>query len=286
MMKPRRAGNATKASKVSQGAASAAPSGVVSWREGELVRLNKWLAATGRWSRREAEGLITAGQVMVNGQTVTTLGTKARYGLDKVFVNGERVGTREHQAPVRVVVHHKRKDRVCTRRDERGRPTVFDDLPPRCLDLDCVGRLDRDSTGLLLLTNHGDLLHALTHPSFSHEKEYRVTVRRAAADPQGRGVPFKTLPVALEEGVYFEEERQVVRARVVGVEAPDVLVLVLTTGLNRQIRRMLALLGWDVTRLKRTRMATVALGDLRPGAYRELSSLEVKKLFQMVSKTR
>jgi len=271
---------------MAQGATSTGPSAVVSWHEGELVRLNKWLAATGRWSRREAEGLIAAGQVTVNGQTVTELGTKARYGKDKVFVNGERVGTRELQTQVRVVVHHKQKDRVCTRRDERGRPTVFDDLPPRCHDLDCVGRLDRDSTGLLLLTNHGDLLHALTHPSFSHEKEYRVTVRRTAAEGPGRRVPFKTLPVALEEGVYFGEERQVARARVVGVEAPDVLVLVLTTGLNRQIRRMLALLGWDVTRLKRTRMATVNLGDLRPGAYRELSSLEVKKLLQTVSKKR
>lgn len=208
----------------------------------------------------------------VNGEVVTELGTRIHPDQDTVEVDGERVT----RPPPRWILFHKPRGYLTTRDDPRGRPTVYDLLPDGCRGLRYVGRLDQDTEGLLLLTNEGDTLHRLLHPSYEVEREYRVTV-------EGHLEPTTldrfTDGVALGDGV-----ARAVRARV-REEAGhgSVLELVLREGRKREVRRMCEAVGHPVTHLQRVRFGPVELGDLPPGEWRDLDEEEVRSLKETVA---
>ncbi|MBL0712854.1 MAG: rRNA pseudouridine synthase [Desulfosarcina sp.] len=227
-----------------------------------LMRLQKFLSAAGVCSRRKGEVFITAGRVQVNGRTVTVLGTKIDPDTDRVDLDGRRVTG--HSRPVYLALN--KPEGVVTSCEQKNVPVVVD-----LIDLDArvypIGRLDKDSTGLVLLTNDGRLHHRLAHPSHDHEKEYDVTV--AHPIPEGalrrlaRGMPLmgtRTRP-----------------ARVTRLSASRFRI-VLQEGKNRQIRRMVRKVGNKVLRLNRIRLAAIRLGDLKPGQWRHLTPEEVKAL--------
>jgi 23S rRNA pseudouridine2605 synthase len=224
-------------------------------------------------SRRAAEDLLRAGRVAVNGETAR-LGQSADPQRDLVTLDGVELGS----APCAYWVVHKPAGVITTARDPEGRRTVLDLLPEaaRGLRLFPVGRLDRDSEGLVLLTNDGALAQVLLHPSFETPRAYRVTVR-------GR-VPARALE-RLARGVELEEGRtapaRVGPARRDPATDTTRFELVVIEGRKRQIRRALALLGHPVVRLLRVRMGPLRLGRLAPGAARELSAGERSALLRL-----
>jgi len=225
-----------------------------------MERLQKVLAQAGVASRRKSEALILAGRVTINGQ-VAKLGAKVAAGND-VRVDGRRI-----KRPATVTyAYHKPVGEICSVSDERGRKTVLDSLP-QLAGLHPVGRLDQDSEGLLLITNDGALTQQLSHPRFAHEKEYRVwcaegTVAAAALRQLRAGIMLDDGPAAA------------LRAS----PAPGGCIVVLGEGRKRQLRRMLAAVGYRALRLQRTRIAGLKLGSLATGQYRELSPLELASL--------
>ncbi|MBW2409938.1 MAG: rRNA pseudouridine synthase [Deltaproteobacteria bacterium] len=229
-----------------------------------LMRIQKYLSAAGVCSRRKGEELILAGRVSVNGAVVTELGTKANPDLDLVEVDGKAVHIEQER--VYIVLNKPREYVTSTR--HRGEPVVTDlvDLPRRIYP---VGRLDKDSTGLLLLTNDGRLHHRLSHPSFDHEKEYVVRVARpipdGALERLARGVPMmgtRTRPAHI---------KRISRKQ---------FNIVLQEGKNKQIRRMVRKVGNHVTELQRIRIANIKLGKLAEGAWRHLTKKELEPLLK------
>lgn len=223
-------------------------------------RLQKYLASAGVGSRRHCEELITAGRVRVNG-VPAKLGQSVTPGKDRVEYRGREV---RPEAEKVVVAVNKPAGYLsaCFRGKEEGwLVTELVDLPFRLYP---VGRLDRDSEGLLLLTNDGDLALELTHPRYGKEKEYEVELDQPAA-PE--------LCERLRKSVQLADgPAQAVRATIVG---PGRLSVVLAEGRKRQLRRMLEALGCKVVRLRRVRIAGLRLGDLPPGKWRRLSAQEV-----------
>ncbi len=235
-------------------------------------RLQKLLAAAGLASRRQAEVWLRAGRVTVNG-TLARLGDVADSERDRIEVDGEVIQL-ERTA---YWLLHKPRGVLTTSSDPQGRQTVFDRLPSLSERVFPVGRLDRDSEGLLLLTNDGRIAHAMLHPSFGNEREYRVEVRGCV--PRGA---FRHL----ERGVFLAEGRTA-PARVSHIHYDEKsnstgFSLTLLEGRKRQIRRALAALGYPVLRLCRVRMGPLELGDLRPGQARSLSALERRRLLAHV----
>src|SRR5512133_1069714 len=224
------------------------------------MRLNAFLARAGVASRRRADELIKAGRVTVNGepgQLNTVVGAR-----DRVEVDGQAV---ERQR-LRYVLPHKPAGGVTTARDPQGRPTVVELVPhePRVVP---VGRLDADTTGALLLTNDGQLAHRLAHPRYGVEKTYVAEVE---------GDPDEDALRPLREGIELEDGRTApARARRLG---PGRVELVVHEGRKHQVKRMLAAVGYPVTRLHRSAYAGLALGGLEPAEWRELEPSEVKRL--------
>jgi 23S rRNA pseudouridine2605 synthase len=233
-------------------------------------RLQKILAAAGIASRRASEELIAAGRVTVNGE-VASLGQKADAARDVVMVDSERVNV---DPELVYVMLNKPQGVVTTADDPEGRPTVMDliNLPQRLFP---VGRLDQDTEGLLLLTNDGELAHALTHPSFEVERVYVALVP---------GPVRKKVLADLREGVQLEDGlARPKRARILGEERSKALLeVVMTEGRKREVRRMLGNLGMKVERLARVSYGDVDLGDLRQGKWRFLSQKEIGKLHAAV----
>lgn len=235
------------------------------------MRIQKFLSRAGVASRRVAEGWMEDRRVRVNGEVVTELGTRIDPDSDTVEVDGEVVT----RPPPRWILFHKPRGYLTTRKDPRGRPTVYDLLPDRFRGLRYVGRLDQDTEGLLLMTNEGDTLHRLLHPSYEVEREYRVTVEGHVDD---------SVLERLESGVSLEDgEARATRARV-RKEAGhgSVLELVLEEGRKREVRRMCEAVGHPVTHLQRVRFGPVELGDLRPGDWRDLSPKEIRAVKETV----
>jgi pseudouridine synthase len=222
----------------------------------------------GRASRREAERLLLAGRIRVNGQVVTELGTRVTPGIDAVELDGEVV-----VLPTRTkwIAFNKPPGVLTTRRDPHGGKTVYDILPEQVADLKYVGRLDRPTEGLILFSNEGEMIHGLLHPSRGVEREYRVTVK---------GVPTRDTLGRLRRGVELDDgpARAKEIALVEGGEREAVVVLVITEGRKREVRRMMEAVGHAVLRLVRVRFGPVALGDLPSGAWRPLTSDETKSL--------
>ena len=238
------------------------------------IRLNRYLAQCGLGSRRSVEQLIVSGHVLVNGQKVTTLGTSIDPATDQVAYQGKTIKViRSHE----YFAYHKPAGTIVTKSDPEGRETVFDAIEKDChLDVrhcNHVGRLDVNSEGLLLLTNDGNLLHALTHPRFQIKKVYLVKIDRAMSAEH----------IAIMKNPGVESEGQMLRAGEVSLvrNAPDSgfwYEMVLYEGKNRQIRRMLDSFGYTIHRLVRSQFGGVKLADLKPCALRHLTPREVASL--------
>lgn len=233
----------------------------------EQMRLQKFLAHAGVASRRAAEELILRGKVRVNGKVVRELGTVVS-SEDRVDVSGAPVQV--HDEPAYLVMH-KPANVMTTMRDPQGRRTVAELLPKGVPRIVPVGRLDYDTSGVLLFTNDGELANVLTHPRFGVEKTYRVVVKgRLMPDEIGR----------LQSGVLLEEFRAAgARVKVVAVRRDNsVLDITIHEGKNRQVRRMFEAVGHPVLALARLRFGPVKLGDLPPGQTRPLTEKELASL--------
>ena len=228
------------------------------------MRLNAYLARAGVASRRSADELIKAGRVAVNGapgELNTFVGS-----ADDVRVDGRAIGAQR----LRHVLLNKPRGTITTARDPQGRPTVVD-LVGGEVRVVPVGRLDRDTTGVLLLTNDGPLAHRLAHPRYRVEKTYVADVEGEPADDVLR---------RLADGVELDDGATApAKARRLG---PSRLELVLHEGRNRQVRRMLEAVGHPVAKLRRSRYAGLGPGRLRPGQWRDLTSAEVASLRRLV----
>jgi pseudouridine synthase len=238
----------------------------------DSVRLQKLLSMAGVASRRAAEQLILEGRVVVNGDVVMTLGTRADPAQDDIRVDGRRIRFDTRQ---RYIVLNKPKGFVTTRKDPEGRRTVIELLHGVREYVYPVGRLDYETDGLLLMTSDGELAAKLTHPSHEVERVYEAIVVGAPSDEAleklRRGVFLdgrRTAPAAVRRGgTTGKGQKQLTK-----------LTITLHEGRNRQVRRMCASIGHPVRRLTRVRMGPIGLGDLRPGQWRDLTTKEVEKL--------
>ena len=235
--------------------------------QGERVRLQKYISACGVMSRRAAEQCITAGRVSGNGETAS-LGCNIIPGRDVVEIDGVRVKPAEKYLTVML---NKPRGYVTTLSDELGRRTVAELVESYGIRLNPVGRLDRDSEGLLLMTNDGELLNHLTHPRYSLPKLYRVTVGSAATPEQ---IAKLRAPMTLDGYRLQRVGLKIVRAE----ENRTVLEMTLHEGRNRQIRRMCEAVGLEVVRLRRVAIGKLHIGSLRPGESKPLTDEQLAYL--------
>lgn len=231
------------------------------------IRLQKHLSECGIASRRKAEELIEQGKVKINGH-IASLGAKVDPKRDKVTVRGKAV------VPVNEKIYimlNKPRGYITTMRDELGRKNVSELTADAGARLFPVGRLDRDSEGLLIMTNDGDFANKLTHPSSHVNKTYRVTVRGNADEEQ---------ILKMKEGILLDGKKTLPCDCFVAERKADrtVLIFIIHEGRNRQIRRMCEAVGLEVMRLKRTEIAGVKLGMLPQGKWRPLNEREMRRL--------
>ena len=238
------------------------------------IRIQKLQADAGYCSRRKAEALISAGKVKRNGRPVK-LGDKAS-PKDLITVDGERVYVPKKKN-FRYIMLHKPRGYVTTVSDELERRCVMDLLEDVEERVYPIGRLDRNSEGLLLLTNDGNFANGIMHPSRHVTKTYRVTVRPAVTDDQ---------LVQLSDGVDLDGRKTLPASVVVMNNEPGRVVLQITIkeGRNRQIRRMCEAVGLEVARLRRTSIGPLKLGMLKPGAYRDLTAEELRAIRNAMGK--
>ena len=230
----------------------------------ETIRLNKYLGSVGVCSRREADRLIASGQVTVNGKQAD-MGMRVAPS-DDICIRGKKIRIQEKKV---LLLMNKPRGIICTAQ-EREKPNIVEYLnyPVRVYP---VGRLDKESEGLILLTNQGDLVNRIMRAGNFHEKEYIVQVNRPVTkdflQKMGKGVPILdtvTRPCPVEK------------------ISEDTFRIILTQGLNRQIRRMCEYLGYEVVRLKRVRIMNLTLKGLKKGDYREITKQELKELERLL----
>ena len=224
------------------------------------MRLNKYISESGIASRREADAWIAAGRVTVNGKAAG-LGTQVVAG-DRVEVDGRALPERRRE--IYIVLNKPRGITCTTERDVAGNVVDFIGHRERIFP---IGRLDKDSEGLILLTNNGDIVNEILRVEHGHEKEYLVTVERPLTS---------TFLSMMASGVRIGGEKT--RPAVVTRAGPATFRIVLTQGLNRQIRRMCSALGFRVQSLKRVRIMHIQLGSLATGAWRDLTAAEIRPL--------
>lgn len=233
------------------------------------MRLQKALALAGIASRRAAEALISEGAVSVNDETVTRMGTSVDPGQDRIRVNGNPVVL---TAPPLTLMLNKTVGTICSADAAQGR-TVFallKDIPQR---LFTIGRLDKNSEGLLLLTNDGELANRLTHPRYEHRKVYEVTVAGKVSPPQ----LAKLNSALLIDNKPIQPARVITRTSDRG-DRQTLLEFTLKEGRNRQIRKMCEHVGLRIRRLRRVQVGQLKLGPLPAGQYRELTPEECRRL--------
>lgn len=232
----------------------------------ERMRLNKYLASCGVCSRRDADKLIEAGEVLVNG--VRAAAGMQVASADRVEVRGKRLEKPDEKV---VLAYYKPVGVVCSERDAHAGRLVTKEIGYH-RRVTYAGRLDKDSEGLLLLTDDGDLINAMMRGKNGHEKEYIVKADRKWED---------SAVERMREGVYLEELGQTTRPCEIERIGEKTLRMVLTQGLNRQIRRMCEAQGYRVKSLKRTRVINIKLEKLKPGEYRELAGKEREELYRL-----
>ncbi|MEN6307690.1 MAG: pseudouridine synthase [Anaerohalosphaeraceae bacterium] len=233
-----------------------------------MIRLQKVLAESGIDSRRRCEEMILEGAVSVNGHTIDTLPAFVNPDIDDIRVNGRRL----QKAQKVYFLLNKPKNVICTNFDPQGRRKAIDyvDCQERIF---CVGRLDNDTTGAILLTNDSILANRLTHPKYELPKTYQVTIK-------GRmeGEPIEKLKkgVWLSEGRTSKTSVKILKRN----NLETILEITISQSLNRQISRMLAKVGFKVKTLKRTHVGNIQMKSLPPGGYRPLTMSEVRYLYQ------
>ncbi|WP_059106035.1 pseudouridine synthase [Shouchella shacheensis] len=236
-----------------------------------MERLQKVIAQAGVASRRKAEELITAGRVTVNGKKVTELGVKVTPVKDKVEVDGVPL---DREEPVYYLLY-KPSGVISAAKDDKNRQIVTDyvETDKRIYP---VGRLDYDTSGLILLTNDGEFANALMHPRYNIEKEYIAKVK---------GIPERELIKKMEAGLRLEDGKTApAKAKIMSIDKRKqtaIVRLIIHEGRNRQVRRMFEAIGHPVMKLKRERYAHLTLEQLKPGGGRPLKPFEVKQLREL-----
>lgn len=239
-----------------------------------MQRLNKFIASSGLCSRRKADELIEAGKVVVNGKVVKELGFQIG-PKDKVTINNQLIKPLKNE----YYKFYKPAGYITTSDDEKGRKTIYDILPKELHKLKPVGRLDKDSTGLIILTNDGELINQLTHPSVKVVKVYTVTVEGKVTindlETLAKGIEIEKGKMAYAEARPLEFDK-----------TETVLQVVLYQGLNRQIRKMFDYVGHPVISLKRVQHATISIEGLKRGEVKMIKGSQIKDLKHYVSKLR
>lgn len=230
------------------------------------TRLNKYIASSGLCSRRKADELIENGQVMINGKKITEAGYIVQ-PKDKVFVDKKLIHPVKHE----YYRFYKPAGYITTADDEKGRKTIYDLLPENLLHLKPVGRLDKDSTGLLILTNDGDLINELTHPSVKVPKVYLVTIggriHKHELEQLANGVEIEKGKIAYADITVLEQDNE-----------HTSMQITLFQGMNRQIRKMFEFVGYEVKTLKRIQHATINLSGLKRGEFKPIKPAQIKEL--------
>ncbi len=235
----------------------------------EEIRLNKFIAHAGLCSRREADTYIADGKVQVNGKVITEMGYKVRR-KDAVVVDGQKISLE----PFVYLLLNKPKNTITTTDDDRGRNTVLDEVENATgYRVYPVGRLDRNTTGLLILTNDGDLAHRLMHPSYKVKKTYEVETKRTLTDDE---LAAYSKGVELEDGVATGYNIRPF------ADVKNTFLISVFEGRNRLIRRMVEFHGTEVTKLKRTEYAGLDLKDVSVGRWRYLKQKEINDLRKLV----
>lgn len=235
------------------------------------MRLQKFLAESGVASRRASEAIILEGRVSVNGRIVQTLGTQVEPAKDVVELDGRPLRSRRKL----YIAINKPPGFLCTRKDPLSRSTVFELVPPEWAHLVSVGRLDRESEGLLFLTNDGDFSLRLTHPRYGVRKVYRATVEGKVEPSMIR----RFLAGIADAGETLKAEK----GRIVSANnSHSVVELELAEGRNREVRRLFASQELNVTRLQRIQIGRIKLGELPLGKWRTLTEPEIKSLLASI----
>lgn len=236
------------------------------------MRLNKYIASSGICSRRKADELIEQGVVSVNGKKVTELGFQVS-GKDKVFINNEIIKPKKHE----YYRFYKPTGYITSADDEKDRKIIYDVLPASMHNLKPVGRLDRDSSGLIILTNDGELINELTHPSIKVPKVYIVSVSGRVhlhhLEKMAKGIE-------IEKGKTAYADCQIIEAD----NKKTILQITLYQGLNRQIRKMFDFLGFEVISLKRVQHAIITLEGLKKGEFKPIKPQQIKELKNFLNK--
>ena len=241
-----------------------------------MPRLNKYIASTGYCSRRKADELILEGRVKVNDKVISELGFYVRE-KDRVYIDNKFVKPLELQ----YYRFYKPAGYITTSEDEKGRKTIYDVIPKELKNLKPVGRLDKDSTGLIILTTDGDLINKMTHPSVKVPKVYMVTINGRFTQNNAEDM-LKGIEIETDTG-----ERKTAFAETLPIEVTNkssIIQVVLYQGINRQIRKMFAKLGFEVTVLKRIQHATVTLDGLKKGDVKVMKPKQVKELKRYLEK--
>ena len=238
------------------------------------MRINKYIAQSGFCSRRKADEYVLEGKVKVNGEVVTMLGFEIRK-KDKVTLDGKIIRADK----LEYFKFYKPAGYITTKSDEKNRKTIFDILPKEYQHLNPVGRLDKDSTGLIILTNDGNLAYELTHPSIKVAKTYLVKVdsklTKEELEKLSSGIEIEKGKIAYCDWVILEEDKK-----------STLFEITLYQGLNRQIRKMFEYLGHNVLNLKRIRHANIDLTGLKKGQIKQIKPRQIKELKQYLSKLR
>ncbi len=240
-----------------------------------MERLQKVIAQTGYCSRRKAEELISAGRVQVNGKTIREMGVKVNYD-DDITIDGNGINAKEDKV---YYLLNKPRGIITSTNDEKKRKTVVDLIKDNDKRIYPVGRLDYDTTGVLLLTNDGELTNLLIHPKNNIEKLYIAKIK---------GIPTKIELQKLASGVIIDGHKtskaKVKLKKLDKRNNTSVIELVIHEGKNHQVKKMFESIGYEVLKLRRERFAFLDVNDLKSGEYRELSIKEVKCLYSLTKK--
>ncbi len=231
-----------------------------------IMILQKIISTSGYCSRRQAEVLIKAGQVKINGQEAS-IGDQANLGKDLITINDQELKTADPKIYIKL---NKPLNYTCTNKKFKNEKNIFDliDLPTR---LFAVGRLDKNSRGLILLTNNGDLAQYLSHPRFQHEKVYEVKVKGVIAN-------FEKIQKIFLQGIRLGDSNEIGRIKKIEYLQKQTFVITLNEGKKRQIRLMFQAIGLEVVDLKRISLASLKIGSLSEGAWEYLNSEEIANL--------